>query len=744
MFLLFALAQFLSAALLFSVQLLVGKMMLPYLGGAPAVWIACMLFFQGVLLLGYLYAHASSVYLRARVQSLVHAGLLLLGLCFLPLEAAYRSLTLLAPDAAPCWWLLSTLTLTAGVPLLVISATSPLLQRWFAETHHPQHDDPYVLYVSSNLGSLAGLIGYPLLVEPALTIETQNRFWAWGYAALTCLALACAGTTRFFKPRAEAGLEPASRPPGKTPEQKEHPTRPAPRRAVRWVALAFVPSSLMLSVTTYLTTDVASAPFLWMVPLALYLATFVLTFARRKLLKHQWMVRLLPMAAIFLILLIVWEAAQPLGVVMPVHLVTFFLAAMVCHGELAADRPAPRYLTAFYLCVALGGAFGGLMNAVLAPVLFDGLTEYPLALVASCTFLPWAGRKQSASRQRVLDFGLPALLGLAVAGMVLGARALGAVDLKLWKLVFALPAIACYTFIGRPQRFCLGLFAIVVASALYPGQGGSEVYTERSFFGVLRVTETIDGKYRRLVHGTTLHGQESLGPSRRGEPLAYYHRRGPIGQFFSAFNARHPGGRVGVVGLGAGSLASYAQPGQDWVFYEIDPAVAAIAESNEYFSFLSSCSARNLEIVVGDARLRLEDPTTPGPKVFEVLVLDAFSSHAVPVHLLTREAVAVYLSRLADAGILAFHTSSRFLDFRPLLRGLAADASLVGRIGDDSDLVLNESDDGREPAQWILLSRRAGPLERVTRGPIWRPLDDHSRRVRWTDDFSNVLAILKR
>ena len=743
MFLLFALAQFLSAALLFSVQLLVGKMMLPYLGGAPAVWIACMLFFQGVLLLGYLYAHASSVYLRARVQSLVHAGLLLLGLCFLPLEAAYRSLTLLAPDAAPCWWLLSTLTLTAGVPLLVISATSPLLQRWFAETHHPQHDDPYVLYVSSNLGSLAGLIGYPLLVEPALTIETQNRFWAWGYAALTCLALACAGTTRFFKPRAEAGLEPASRPPGKTPEQKEHPTRPAPRRAVRWVALAFVPSSLMLSVTTYLTTEVASAPFLWMVPLALYLATFALTFARRKLLRHRWMVRLLPMAAIFLVLLIVWEAAQPLGVVMPVHLATFFLAAMVCHGELAADRPSPRYLTAFYLCVALGGAFGGLMNAVVAPLLFDGLAEYPLVLVVSCVFLPSPELRRSPRRPRVLDFGLPALLGAALAGMVLGVRALGSGDMTIWKLVFAVPAVACYTFVGRPQRFCLGLFAILVASALYPGQSGREVYAERSFFGLLSVTETIDGKYRRLVHGTTLHGQESLEPSRRGEPLIYYHRRGPIGQFFNSFNSRYPEGRVGVVGLGAGSLVSYAQPGQRWVFYEIDPAVAAIAESDDYFSFLGSCTASSLDLVIGDARLRLDDTTSPGPRAFDVLVLDAFSSHAVPVHLLTREAVAVYLSRLSDSGILAFHTSSRFLDFRPLLRGLANDANLVGRIGDDSNLVLNESDDGREPAQWILLSRSAGALERVTQGPIWRPLDEHPERVLWTDDFSNVLAILK-
>jgi hypothetical protein len=729
---LYTLTLFVSSALLFLVQPMLARMVLPLFGGTPAVWNTCMVFFQALLLAGYAYAHAAPARLGVRRQAALHLALLLLPLAVLPL--AVPAGWALPDSGHPVAWLLGLLLVTVGLPFFVVSTSGPLLQRWFADTGHPAARDPYFLYAASNLGSMLALLAYPFLLEPNLTLAAQGRIWAVGYGVLVLLTGACAAALlRAPAPKDAKAL-------GVGPDQAAPPV--TARRRLRWVLLAFVPSSLLLSVTTFLTTDLAPIPLLWVLPLALYLLTFVFAFARRQVVPLPLLLRWLPLAVLLVALALLSEATEPAAVLIGLHLLVLFWVGLTCHGMLAADRPHAGRLTEFYLWLSVGGVLGGLFNALVAPAVFSGLAEYPLVLVLACLLRPAPPRADGGGGPRRSDFLLPAALGLLTAALVVGGQAYGVAPGPVSVgLMFGLPAVVCYTFLERPVRFALGLGALMLAGGLYHGVHGTVLYRTRSFFGVHRVTLDPAGEYRMLVHGNTVHGQQSVAPSRRDEPLTYYHRTGPMGRVFAALRGDDRLGRVALVGLGAGALACYAEPGQEWTYYEIDPAVARIARDERLFTFLPDAERRGvrLGVVLGDARLTLARGTDP----CGVLVVDAFSSDAIPVHLLTREALRVYLARLRDDGVLAFNISNRYLDLEPVLANLARDAGLFCFVREDVALRDDEKRGGKAPSIWAVMARDRGHLTKVLKGGGWQEARLRAGLAVWTDDFSNLFSVFK-
>jgi SAM-dependent methyltransferase len=762
--LLFATTLLLSATLLFLVQPMVGKMILPLLGGAPAVWNTCMVFFQAALLAGYAYAHGSAARLESRRQALLHAGVLLLPALTLPLLtlpvrlARGESLPNLPglsvfnsppAEANPIPWLLALLVLTVGLPFFVLSTSAPLLQKWFAGTGHPSAGDPYFLYAASNLGSMLALISYPLLLEPFLRLEVQGRLWTAGYAGFVLLTLVCAAAfwRRSGVRSQESGVSHQAAM-GQTPDRD----RLTPGRRLRWVALAFVPSSLMLAVTTYMTTDVAAVPLLWVLPLALYLLSFILVFARRPLCPHWLAVRIMPLLIVplaFVLLLL------PSFHYIPYHLLTFFVIALVCHGELANDRPSPTHLTEFYLWLSIGGVLGGVFNGLIAPLVFNSIAEYPLALVLACLLLP--GQRTAdrgpgdSSRSSILDprstlfwidLLLPVVLGGGVLGLALNVPRLGLdpTQAVTTALVFGPALLFCYAFKDRPLRFALGLGVLLWIGEWYNARATHVVYQERSFFGLLRVRRDPVGRFVLLLHGNINHGIQSLDDRRAA--LSYYHPEGPFGQAIEAFrerSSRPPGNRkVAVVGLGSGAMTAYAQKGEGWTAYELDPAVVRIAEDARFFTYLRDCPVR-VQIVLGDGRLKLRAAPAGA---FGLIVLDAFSSDAVPVHLLTCEALDEYLTRLAPGGLLVFNVSNKYLDLKPLLANLASHAGLVcfARL----DMVSPEQvQAGRYPCQWVVMARAEEDLGPLVKDDRWQRLHGQPGGVLWTDDFSNLLRVIR-
>lgn len=715
---LFATTLFVSALLLFWVQPMFSRMVLPALGGSPAVWNTSMVFFQTALLVGYLYAHLVSRWLRLRRQVAVHLVLLTLAALTLPISigAGWTPPT----EGTPVLWLIALLGWCLGLPFVVVSATAPLLQKWFASSGHPAADDPYFLYGASNLGSILALLGYPLLLEPTLTLARQNEAWALGYAGLAVLVAIC-GLAMWRRPQTRHATEDSSAATARSEVgwgQRLH-----------WLVLAFAPSSLLLAVTAHITTDLASVPLLWVVPLTLYLLTFVIVFARRPVLKHAWMVKAQPFILIPLALLFAQTSAFWLA--LPLHLAAFFVTAMVCHGELARRRPATSHLTEFYLWMAFGGMLGGAFNALLAPLVFDSVLEYPIALVIACFLRPTLDPKPG---RLVANLGLP-LVVLVLMVLQLQWRRLGLPGLgDAGVLAFFVPvALLLYSFAERPLRFGLGIAAVLIV-ALLSGQPNQVQARARSFFGVYTIKLDPAG-YHILVHGTTVHGAQATDPASRKEPLTYYHRDGPLGQIFKALGDRPRS--VGAVGLGVGTVACYRRPGQRWTFYEIDPLVVRIARDARYFHYLADC-APDAGIVLGDARRALQE--APSGQ-YDLLILDAFSSDAIPVHLLTREAIALYRDKLAPGGLIALHISNRNLDLAPVVANLLADAGLVGRF--QSQTPSREAQLAyRNAARWVVIARSDADLGALASDPRWRQVEADSGGP-WTDDFSNLVGALR-
>lgn len=725
---LFAPTLFLSAFLLFLVQPMVAKMVLPVLGGAPAVWNACMLFFQILLLAGYGYAYSASRLRRTRARLLLHAGLLLIPFAVLPVLIDGQSAA--PPAGNPIGWLLVLLAGTIGLPFFALSTTASTLQHWFSRTSHPAARDPYFLYVASNLGSLLALVLYPALVEPLLSIGGQSRLWGLGYGAFVALTGACALAAWRH---AETGDRSAARD-DRAPDCE--PALPlATARRARWVALSFVPSSLLLAVTSYLSTDIAAVPLLWIVPLALYLLTFIVAFGAKASPARAIARRAVPLLVVPLVLFMTTRIYVPLLVIVPLHLAAFVFVALLCHSELAHDRPAPAHLTQFYFWISFGGMLGGLFNTLIAPAIFSGIGEYPLVLALACLCLPATDPKAASRLRFALDWVVP--LGVGVLSVSLLVWALSSrVNPSVVLAAIMVPALICYGQRRRPLRFSLSVGAMLLAGSWLAGAGEPVLHRSRTFFGVYRVNLDRSGRYHALAHGTTLHGMQALDPARRTEPLTYYHRTGPFGQAFEQLPRIGTAKEIAVIGLGVGTLASYARPGQQWTFYEIDPEVEHIAGTSAYFTFLDAC-ATQCRVVLGDARLSLARAL---PRQFDLIVLDAFSSDAIPVHLLTREALTLYLSRLAPGGTIAFHISNGHLALGPVVAGLAATHNLVAV--EQLDRRTPDWPDGKNESHWVIIGRHADELGSLNRDARWTPLLAKPSTPLWTDDFSNILGVL--
>jgi len=740
----FVISMFVSAALLFLVEPMIAKMLLPMLGGTPAVWNTCLVFFQVMLLAGYSYAYAAMKWLGRKAQISVHVALVLLPVVIvstLPfhLPSGWQPPT----QYSPVFWLLGVLLFTVGLPFFVLSSTAPVLQRWFGNTGHKHAHDPYFLYAASNAGSLAGLLAYPILLEPLLRLSQQARWWKSGYFAFVFTIAACALLVWKRGPqRATAAIHQGTDASAAT-TQKD-----AWRQRLRWIVLAFVPSSLMIGVTTALTTDVPAIPLFWVLPLALYLISFILVFAKRPPISHEWLVRREPFFILAALIPVVSQVKMPLFVLLPVYLLALFVVAMVCHGELARSRPGVDRLTEFYLWISVGGVLGGIFNSLVAPLIFRSVLEFPLVLIVAALLRPavdvqpltgakllWAKRK---------DWLLPLALGLCMAAVFLWIAHIGLKPSRAMNiLLFGYSTLWCLSFGKRPLRFAAGVTALFLASLLYAGSFGRILHTERSFFGVSRVTEDVNGKYRYLFHGGTVHGIQSLDPSRSREPLAYYTKSGPAGEIFRAEQARIPHGDVAVVGLGAGALACELGPQQSLTYYEIDPTVVRLATNPEYFTFLSQCAPQTT-IVLGDARLKLRDAPDGH---YSLIVLDAFSGDTIPMHLVTREALALYLRKLAPGGVLAFHISNLYLQLSPTLAALADDARLIDITEDDTDLSQSAIDAGKFPSKWVVMARNDNDVADLSRdvssSARWVRVQAQPNAKVWTDDYSNLLSIIK-
>jgi hypothetical protein len=721
-----------SALLLFLVQPMFAKMILPSLGGTPAVWNTCMVFFQAMLLLGYGYAHLGTRFLTPKRQAGIHVVLLAVSLLALPIWPRMVD----PGDASPIPWLIGVLFVSLGLPFFMLSATAPLLQRWFAASGHAHARDPYFLYGASNLGSLAALLGYPVLVEPLLRLRQQSFAWSIGYDLLVILISLSAWLLKRAIGRNDAMPAPTS-------ETAIDDTPLTWARRGRWIALAFVPSSLMLGLTTYVTTDLAAVPLLWVIPLAVYLLTFVIVFARRPFLRHSWMVRAQPFLLLPVVILLLWPNLNHkimVWLMAPLHLVLFFACTMVCHGELAKDRPDARHLTEFYLWMSVGGVLGGLFNALFAPLAFNGVYEYPIAIALACMLRPNLGKQPASPRAPWFDIGLPVVLGGALLIYLL--RIAGGDDAPSKAMIMIISiavGLLLYSCRLRPMCFGLAVGAALLAGLISAEGSAPVLLSERSFFGVHRITLDGGGDYKTLMHGTTIHGAQATDLEEAKEPLTYYHRDGPLGQIFDMLEGRLKGARVGAIGLGSGSVACYAVDGRKLTFFEIDPVVVAFASDPKYFSYVATCGETRPDFVLGDARLTLEQQPDGA---FGLLIVDAFSSDAIPLHLITREAIELYLRKLAPGGGIAVHISNRYLDLAPVLAAIARELGLAARVSDESGLDEEERDNMRFPATWLALARAPADLGNLMEDEDWIAPAERPDVPAWTDDFSNILSVL--
>jgi hypothetical protein len=672
---------FLSAFLLFQLQPIIGRYILPWFGGGPAVWTTCLLFFQACLLAGYAYAHWLGSLKSLRLQAGIHIGLLLASLAFLPLHpnaAIWRT----ASSGDPSGRILLLLTLTVGGPYLLLSSTAPLLQRWFT-IDHPQKS-PWRLYALSNFGSFLALLSYPFVFEPLLRLRTQGSIWTALYFTFAILCGFTAWRLRSVTPQAAS-----------SDSELEQHARPALGTVLFWLGLSACGSTLLVATTNQISQDIAVSPFLWVATLAIYLLTFVLAFESDRFYFRMPLAIALGLFAPIASALPSVSIGLALRWQLAVYLIALFVACMICQGELALSRPSSRYLTTFYLTIAAGGAIGGVFVALVAPRLFTEFSEYQIGLAAACLlgFLGWmrsGALAQWTSRNLAVRLPLMALL--------------------------------------------IGGFTALVATVT-SGKLGVEV-SARNFYGILRVTARQDGNgpFRELQHGRTRHGFEYLQAARKDWPTSYY---GPHSGIATALTAiEKPNRRIGVVGLGAGTLAAWGRPGDTFRFYEINPDVEQIART--WFSFLNDSHAHT-EIVLGDARVQLERELAAGQsRDFDLIAVDAFSSDSIPIHLLTAECADIYRRRLTPGGVLALHISNRALNLDPVARGMAR------YLGWTAVQIISPEDSqtGESSARWVLLTSNQDFLDRAG---LTNHLSGWSNRppITWTDDFASLWHVLK-
>jgi hypothetical protein len=724
----FTAAITISAALVFMVQPMFAKMVLPRFGGAPSVWSVAIVFFQTALLAGYAYAHWLARYAGGRASVVIHLAVTIAAAFALPLSIAAGWDR--PPAAAQAFWLIGLFAASIGLPFFALAANSPLLQAWFARTDHPAAKDPYFLYAASNVGSFLALVSYPIVIEPFVRLGDQAWSWSIGFGFLIALLAAC-GALRWRAPDEDARAGGAADAP------------PTWKGAGFWVARAAVPAGLLVAVTAHISTDVAAVPLLWVLPLALYLLTFVIVFARRPIVPHWLVVAVQPAFIIALVAVIIFDPVKTIVGLLAVHLSVFFVNALMCHGELARTRPAPRYLTAFYLWISVGGVIGGLGAGLIAPYVFNWVAEYPILIALAVLCRPGLALP-SHRLQRYLLFG-----GLAAAVLVLIVCAQYPVALSqtafTWTVATLLAASAL--FWRAPLPFAAMIAFILLANYSIVEQPGA--MSVRSFFGVSRIreTETADGQFRLLQHGTTLHGgqriREADGRLAAIDPpelLLYYWDGSAIAETFAAVRARVDRPiRFAVIGLGAGSLACRAAPTDTVHYYEIDPAVIGIARDPYLFSFLWACRP-DVPIILGDARLTLAEAPDGA---YDLIIVDAFSSDAIPIHLLTREAMAIYLKKLSPHGMVVMHVSNRHLELASVVAGIAAANGLITRVSDSSDL-----DEAANPYKFVAtvaaVARSEQDFGALAQARDWALKAPDPGQWVWTDDYCNIVGAVLR
>lgn len=734
---LFVVAILTGSFLLFLVQPMVARMALPKLGGAPAVWNSAMLVYQALLLGGYAYAHWLGR-VPPRMQAMIHLGVLAFSALWLPIGLIAMELP---ANAEPAIWVPWLFGASIGPLFFAISAQAPLLQRWYSVATGGR--DPYALYAASNFGSFGGLIAYPLLVEPGLALKGQSWLWTAGYLLVFLLIAGCAT----MLPRKAADTP-------HVPHDSEAPSR---MRVLHWIALAFVPSGLMLATTTFLTTDIVAVPMLWVLPLGLYLLSFSIAFQDNRAIPDL-LAKFAPVTILLFGATMIAGHQKLAYMNALIGLLLLFMVAVSCHARMYQLRPAPDRLTGFYLAMSVGGVLGGVFSGLLAPIIFDWTYEYPLlvlaagALVPQVFLFPAIGRLWRATGQQArirflaatLVVVLIVWLGLANPGNMLGEMH--------EQIAFLGVATVGLLAVGKRAPY---LVALAGALFLFGGYRSIQMSLAdartRSYFGVYTVTDYANE--RTLAHGTTLHGVQLKGAASR-QPTTYYVAGSGVGRAMLALPELYgPAARVGVVGLGTGTLACYARPGQAWRFYEIDPAVVSLARDTGAFTFLPQCLPQ-VPIVIGDARLRLAEAP---PASLDLLALDAFSSDAVPMHLLTREAFATYARALGPNGLLLVHISNRFMALAPIVSAAGKEggwhaARLSYVPGENFAATPARGDVTADPKQmdpgsaseWIALSRDRATLDKlVARGGAWEPLKPYPGFTPWTDDYASVLPVMR-
>ena len=726
----FSVSIFVSAFLLFSVQPLFAKLILPLLGGTPQVWNTCMLFFQFALLAGYFYAHTSSRILGVKKQALFHVVLAAIVIALMPIGISQAWTP--PAESDPTFWLLMLLSVHIGLPFFVLSANSPLIQKWFSETEHESSKDPYFLYASSNVGSLFALLSYPFFVEPFLRLSTQTRFWSLGYilyvvSCIVCVLLLIKSKKKISVENSAAKNEVSSSPVG----LKERLT---------WVLYAFVPASLMYGVTAYLSTDIASFPLLWIIPLSLYLLTFILAFSDRGEFVTKISSILFPIVVIPLVIILAIGARIPMLITIVWNLLSFFVMALYCHGHLARMRPNVTHLTEYYLWLSVGGVIGGIFNSLLAPVLFNWPIEYQIAIIVASILRTKGSELRMVAKRwflRILPTAFGIFLICVLAYFFYEYFSMGSARGQIF--FGALILLTLISFCFHLTRTLMSILSVVAMIAIFFINPNVE-YSKRSYFGVHRVKTMHEDHIRSYLNGSTVHGMQSLNPALSGIPTTYYHPTGPIGDIMDAYHKKPGHQPAAFIGLGIGSLAAYAREGDEWTFYEIDPYVVEIAQNEKFFTFLRDTRA-DIDIVMGDGRVQIEKAPDGH---YGLILIDAFSSDSIPVHLITKEAIQIYLKKLKEDGILVFHISNRHVSLAPVLKDLAEHLGLIPLASEDifDDLTPTMRRMGKKPSAWMVMVRDAAHMGMPGLNSQKIPESERPQNV-WTDDYSNIVRAFK-
>ncbi|MBC6444769.1 MAG: fused MFS/spermidine synthase [Alphaproteobacteria bacterium GM202ARS2] len=743
---------FLSAFLLFAVQPMIGRMTLPLLGGAPAVWITAVLFFQIALAVAYIYVDVLTRYLSFIPQIAVHAILMVLAVFFLPISLS--GIDTSDASYAPVWFLASLYVITIGLPFLMNAASAPLLQKWFSTTAHPHAHDPYFLYAASNAGSLLALILYVLLIEPELGLQQQSQWWMNGFIVLTLMVVAFAVLTR-----QSASVGGASQQAKDTPQKDKSDTPLTWENRLWWCLYAFIPSSLLLGSTLHVTTDITAIPLLWVVPLILYLLTFIICFAKKPILSET-VIHHLHAGVITVYALLAFVGQTRANVLFSFLLVMAVLltSALLCHQKLVAARPHTRHLGQFYVWLAVGGALGGVFNVLIAPLLFDSVVEYPLMIIAACLLRPqrlFIWHNKSAPNQdellwraKIFDYIVPTAFLLLAFWLISSETLLkGLVSTFADTVWLSILAVAVFSFVillsaHRPIRFTLIVATFITSPLIFDAYNRTVLYEERNFFGVYRVIETQRSKttaVHTLKHGTTVHGSQWRDLIRRTQPTTYYHKNSPVGEVFRSLRFRNKPLNVAAIGLGAGTVACYRQGADTFTFFELDPYVAEIARDLNAFTYLDDC-APNARIVIGDARINISKEKN---KQYDFLFVDAFSSDAIPVHLMTTEAIDEYFKKMKDDGIIMFHTSNRFVELALPLATYAWQRRYVYKKKKYSPSIEDRKQYQALGGSYIIIAKTILALDdRLIDAPGWERIQAPPYVRPWTDDYANVLGAL--